>query len=98
MFAILDRAVTHLTRLLKNEPSIGSAAKESIDKIQLKCVILANKVLETGLSHMLNVISGAEEVENSLIYSNSEFHRKSLAKAVTTATKRQRDKPEAYKQ
>ena len=75
MFAVLDRAITHIACLLKNESSIGSAAKESIDKIQLECVILTNKVTKTGLSHMLNVILGAEEVENSLIYTNSKFHR-----------------------
>jgi hypothetical protein len=96
MFGVLDRAITHMARLLKNEPSIAAAAEESIDKIQLECVVLADKVIETGLAHMLNVISGAEEVENSLIYSNSDFNRKSLAKHATTAAKRQREKNEEY--
>ena len=94
MFGVLDRAITHMARLLKNEPSIGSAAEDSIDKIQLECVVLADKVIESGLSHMLSVISGTEEVENSLIYTNSEFYRKSLAKLAPTATKRQREKDE----
>ena len=96
MFGVLDRAITHMARLLKNEPSIGSAAEESIDKIQLECVVLADKVIESGLSHMLNVISGAEEVENSLIYTNSDFNRKALAKNAPTTTKRQREQGDDY--
>ena len=96
MFAVLNRAITHMARLLKNEPSIGSAADENISKIQLECVVLADKVIETGLAHMLNVISGAEEVENSLIYTNSEFNRKHLAKLAHVAPKRQREKAEEY--
>ena len=96
MFAVLDRAITHMARLLKNEPSIGSAADESITKIQLECVVLADKVIKTGLAHMLNVISGAEEVENSLIYTNSEFNRKHLAKLAQAVPKRQQEKTEEY--
>ena len=56
MLAVLDRAITHIARLLKYEPSIGSAAEESINKIQLEWVVLVDKVIKTGLSHMLNVI------------------------------------------
>ena len=95
MFAVLDRAVTHIAKMLRNKPSISAAAESSISNIQLECVVLADKVLETGLTHMLNVISGAEEAEISLIYTNSEFHRKALAKADKPDTKRQRDKSEA---
>ena len=98
MFGVLDRAITHMARLLKSEPSIGSAAEESIDKIQLECVVLADKVIESGLAHMFNVISGAEEVENSSIYTNSDFNRKSIAKNAPTATKRQREQNEEYEQ
>ena len=98
MLAVLDRAITHIARLLKNEPSIRSAAKESINNIQLECVVLADKVLKTGLTHMLNVVSRVEDVEISLIYMNSKFHRKASAKAAPAATKRQRERSETYEQ
>ena len=63
MFAVLDCVVTHIARMLRNELSITSAAEKSIDNLQLDCVVLADKVINTGLTHMFNVISGAEEVE-----------------------------------
>ena len=52
MFTVLDRAVKHIARLLKNEPSTGSAAEESIDKIQLECVVLADKRLGSSICSM----------------------------------------------
>ena len=96
MFGVLDRAISHMARLLKNEPSIGSAAEDSTDRIQLECVVLADKVIEVGLAHMLNVISGAEEVENSLIYTNSDFNKKAIAKSAPAITKRPRDQGNDY--
>ena len=98
MFAVLDRVITHIAKLLCNKPFIGSAAELSVSNIQMECVILADKVIKTGLTHMLNVISGAEEAEISLIYTNSGFHRKALARAAPPAKKRQRQKSETYEQ
>ena len=50
----------------------------------------ADKVLGTGLTNMLNVISEVREAKISLIYTDSEFYRKALAKAAPPGKKRPR--------
>ena len=69
-----------MARSLHDEPSIMAASKMNVDGVNLASVKLAYKILQTGLDNITNIVSGAETMEVCVLYSNSVFHKRWLAK------------------
>ena len=80
-FGVLDKCMAHVARGLRSEPMIRAASNENASSINLECITLACNVLQTGLETMASIISDAEAIEVTVLFENSEFNRRALAKA-----------------
>ena len=69
-----------MARGLRDEPLIMAASKMNFDGVNLAAVKLTYKILQSGLDNTTNIVSGVETMEVYVLYSNSIFHKRSLAK------------------
>ena len=79
-FSLLNKVMAAMARGLRDEPSIMAASKMNVDGVNLESVKLAHKILQTGLDNITSIISGAKTMEVCVLYSNSVFHKRWLAK------------------
>ena len=79
-FSLLNKVIAAMAKSLRDEPSIMAASKMNVNGINLASVKLANKILQTGLENISNIISGAEAMEVCVLYNNSIFHERWLKK------------------
>ena len=78
--SLLNKVMAAMARGLRNEPSIMAASKMNVDAVNLDSVKLANKILQAGLENITNIVTGAKTMEVCVLYSNSIFHKRQLAK------------------
>ena len=73
-FGLLDKVINHVANALRIEPSIQAVFDlRRIGNLHLDFLVLAYTVLKIGLTTMVNVCSGAELVEMTVLYKNSEL-------------------------
>ena len=79
-FSLLNKVMAAMAKSLRDEPSIMAASKLNVNGINLASVKLVYKILQTGLENITNIVSGAETMEVCVLYTNSTFHERWLAK------------------